>query len=240
MPLNYGQEVLLAELEIRHSRAVAPTRRVALGELWLPADPSPGFGGLLLAGIVASLSPGLDEDLRDGLDILIDDLERGRRIAQPRLRHRFQTDVVGLERSRHQLYGEGEALDLKLDDHASPLPQVLGAVYAAGKLSYRARPAVFRLLRRATRWRGDNDAHLIAYLTGDEAATRPWRDAVLDEGWALEILGFKMGSEPSRSDILRRFRKLIRVAHPDHGAAMEGAGVRVTELTAAKRILLAD
>jgi hypothetical protein len=232
--------VLLAELEIRHSRAVAPTRRVALGELWLPADPAPGFGGLLLAGIVAAMSPGLDEDLRDGLDVLIDDLERGRRIAQPRLRHRFQTDVVGLERSRHQLDGKGEVLDLRLDDHASPLPQVLGAVYAAGRLSYRARPAVFRLLRRATRWRGDNDAHLIAYLTGDEAAARPWRDAVLDEGWALDILGFKMGSEPSRSDILRRFRKLIRDAHPDHGAAMEGAGVRVTELTAAKRILLAD
>ncbi|HLK42701.1 MAG TPA: J domain-containing protein [Thermoleophilia bacterium] len=232
--------MLLAELEIRHSRAVAPTRRVALGELWLPADPAPGFGGLLLAGIVAAMSPGLDEDLRDDLDILIDDLERGRRIAQPRLRHRFQTDVVGLERSRHQLTGEGEALDLQLDDHASPLPQVLGAVYAAGKLSYRARPAVFRLLRRATRWRGDNDAHLVSYLTGDEAATRPWRDAVLDEGWALDILGFKMGSEPSRSDILRRFRKLIRDAHPDHGAAMEGAGVRVTELSAAKRILLAD
>jgi hypothetical protein len=231
--------VLLAELEVRHSRAVAPTRRVALGDLWLPTDPAPGFGGLLLAGVVAAKMTELDEDLKDGLDLLIDDLHRGRRIAQPRLRHRFQTDVVGLERSKHRLIGEGEELQLELDDHASPLPQALGAVYAAGKLSYRARPAVFRLLRRATRWGGANDERLIGYLTGDEAA-QPWRERELDEGWALTILGFKMGSEPSRSDIVKRFRRMIRDAHPDHGAAVEGAGLRVTELTAAKRILLAE
>ncbi len=231
--------MLLAELEVRHSRAVAPTRRVALGDLWLPTDPAPGFGGILLAGVVAAKMTELDEDLKDGLDLLIDDLHRGRRIAQPRLRHRFQTDVVGLERSKHRLIGVGEELQLELDDHASPLPQALGAVYAAGKLSYRARPAVFRLLRRATRWGGPNDDRLIGYLTGDEAA-QPWRERELDEGWALTILGFKMGSEPSRSDIVRRFRKMIRDAHPDHGAAVEGAGLRVTELTVAKRILLAE
>jgi hypothetical protein len=231
--------VLLAELEVRHSRAVAPTRRVALGDLWLPADPAPGFGGILLAGVVAAKMTELDEDLKDGLDLLIDDLHRGRRIAQPRLRHRFQTDVVGLERSKHRLIGEGEELQLELDDHASPLPQALGAVYAAGKLSYRARPAVFRLLRRATRWGGANDDRLIGYLTGDEAA-QPWRERELDEGWALTILGFKMGSEPSRSDIVKRFRRMIRDAHPDHGAAVEGAGLRVTELAAAKRILLTE
>ena len=231
--------MLLAELEVRHSRAVAPTRRVALGDLWLPADPAPGFGGILLAGVVAAKMTELDEDLKDGLDLLIDDLHRGRRIAQPRLRHRFQTDVVGLERSKHRLIGEGEELALELDDHASPLPQALGAVYAAGRLSYRARPAVFRLLRRATRWGGVNDDRLIGYLTGDEAA-QPWRERELDEGWALTILGFTIGSEPSRSDIVKRFRRMIRDAHPDHGAAVEGAGLRVTELTAAKRILLAE
>ena len=46
-------------------------------------------------------------------------------------------------------------MELELDDHAAVLPQVLGAVYAAAKLSYRARRHVFRLLRRATRWQGD-------------------------------------------------------------------------------------
>jgi hypothetical protein len=232
--------VLLAELEIRHSRAIAPTRRVALGDLWLPTDPSPGFGGLLLAGVLAAGATCLEDDLRDELDVLVNDLDMGARIAQPRLRHRFQTDVVGLDRSHHRLVGSGEAMVLELDDHGAVLPQVLGAVYAASKLSYRSRDTVFRLLRRATRWHGDNDERLMAYLTGDEAAYRPWRTADHDEDWALKILGFPGHAEPSRSDIQKTFRRLVRTAHPDHGGASERAGQRITELTQAKRILLAE
>lgn len=232
--------MLLAELEIRHSRAVAPTRRVALGHLWLPTDPAPGFGGILLAGLIAANLGRLDEDSRDDLDGLIDQLDRGWRIAQPRLRHRFQTDVVGLDRSHHRLVGDGESMSLDLDEHGAALPQVLGAVYAAGMLSYRARPAVFRLLRRATRWPGGNDERLMGYLTGDEAAYRPWRAAGRDEAWALDVLGFAGGAEPSRRDILTTFRRLIRSVHPDHGATVEGAGLRVWELTEAKRVLLAE
>jgi hypothetical protein len=232
--------VLLAELEIRHSRAVAPTRRVALGDLWLPTDPRPGFGAILLAGIVAASVGRLGDDLQDELDVLINALDRGARIAQPRLRHRFQTDVVGLDRSHHRLVGRGEEMLLELDDHGAVLPQVLGAVYAAGKLSYRARPNVFRLIRRATRWQGDNDELLIAYLTGDEAAYRPWRTAAHDENWARKVMGFAGGDEPTRSDIQTTFRRLVRSAHPDHGGASERAGPRITDLTQAKRILLAE
>jgi hypothetical protein len=232
--------VLLAELEIRHSRAVAPTRRVALGDLWLPTDPPPGFGGILLAGVVAANISRLDDDLQDELDALINDLERGVRIAQPRLRHRFQTDVVGLDRSHHRLVGNGEEMHLELDDHGGVLPQVLGAVYAAGRLSYRSRGSAFRLLRRATRWHGDNDERLVAYLAGDEAAYRPWRTADHDEHWALKVLGYSVHAEPSRGDIQRTFRRLVRTAHPDHGGASERAGQRITELTQAKRILLAE
>ena len=93
--------MLLAELEIRHSRAVAPTRRVALGPHWLPTEPAPGYGGILLGGIVAAHFGDVDPELRGEFLGLVDDLEHGRRIPQPRLRHRFQTDVVGLDRSRH-------------------------------------------------------------------------------------------------------------------------------------------
>src|SRR5437660_6015926 len=86
--------MLLAELEVRHSRAVVPTRRVALGERWLPAEPPPGPGGILLGGLVAAHVDAIDDDLLVELLGLIDDLESDRRIPQPRLRHRFQTDVV--------------------------------------------------------------------------------------------------------------------------------------------------
>ena len=229
--------MLLAEIEIRHSRAIAPTRRVALGGLYLPTDPPPGSGGLLLAGILGAYVSVLDDEVRDDLDRLLWDLEYRQRVPQPRLRHRFQTDVVGLDRSRHRLVAAGEAARLELDDHGAPLPQVLGAVYAASKLSLRSRPAVFRLLRRATRWEGEADERLIRYLSSDEAAMRRW-PALGDERWALGVLGFAASSEPPRSDILRRFRLLVRHAHPDHGGAAEGAGTRIHELSEAKRILL--
>lgn len=229
--------MLLAELEIRHSRAVAPTRRVALGELWLPTDPSPGFGPVLLAGIVAAFIGGLEEELRDELDRLLRDIERGRRVVQPRMRHRFQHDVVGLDRSRHVLLGRGEKLALQLDDHGAPLPQVLGAVYAAARLSYGVRPAAMRLLRRATRWEGEGGDPLLAYLTGDEAAFRVQRGVVHDRVWAMQVLGFPRGADPRRDEVLARFRALIRSAHPDHGGQTEGAGTRIHELTQAKRIL---
>lgn len=232
--------MLLAELEIRHSRPVAPTRRVALGELWLPTDPAPGFGGILLAGVVAASVGILDDESRDEVDVLLDDLERGRKIVQPRLRHRYQSDVVGLDRSRHRLVGTGEDMQLEYDDHGAPLPQVLGAVYAASKTSYKARASIFRLVRRATRWDGGNDDRMIAYLTSDEAARYSWRTSNFDESWALELLGFRSDTEPARSEILKRFRKLVFSAHPDHGGSAEAAGQRITELTEAKRILLAE
>ena len=52
--------MLLAELEVWHSRPVTPTRRIALGNLVLPVDPVPGFGGLLIGAIVAAHLPALD------------------------------------------------------------------------------------------------------------------------------------------------------------------------------------
>lgn len=228
--------MLLAEIEIRHSRAIAPTRRVALGELFLPTDP-PNHGGVLLAGILGGRVAMLPDEERDGVDRLLWDLEYRGRVPQPRLRHRFQTDVVGLDRSRHRLVGLNGGPTLELDDHGAALPQILGAIYAASRLESAVRPAVFRLLRRATRWEGPVDDRLVSYLMGDEAPLKSAKP-LGDEQWALKVLGFSTRSEPPRSDILRRFRTLVRVAHPDHGADEEGASTRITELTEAKRILL--
>jgi hypothetical protein len=234
--------VLLAELEIRHTRAVVPTRRVALGDLWLPTDPAPGHGGVLLAAIVGAVVPRLDEETRDDVEVLIDDLQRHRHISQPRVRFRFQTDVVGLDRSRHRLVRSGGSrvdagYRFELDDHGPLLPQALGAVYAAAHLGMRSRPQVFRLVRRATRWEGGPYDALIDFITGDEAISgRTARGR--DEHWALTILGFRAGAAPTRGEILGSFRQMVRDVHPDHGAESEGAGARIQELTEAKRILL--
>jgi hypothetical protein len=226
--------VLLAELEVRHSRPIAPTRRVALGALYLPSDPAPGFGGLLLAGLVGAFAHELDDKSRDRIDIVLDDVEHDRRIAQPRVRYRFQVDTAGLDRSRHRLVGSGEQLHLEIDDHANGLPQMLAAIYAAGRLSRSARGPVFRLMRRATRWQGGAGDELLAFLSGEPVASL----GTATEGWALSVLGFSPGVEPSRSVINHRFRELIRDAHPDHGGSVEDAGRRILDLTEAKRALL--
>jgi hypothetical protein len=233
--------MLLAELEVRHSRAVAPTRRVALGAHWLPTEPAPGYGGVLLGGIVAQYIGEVDPELRAELLVLTDELEEGRRIAQPRLRHRFQTDLVGLERSRHALVGDGqEEMRFEFDVKGRPVPQLLGAVYAGGRLHASARPAVFAAIRKAARWEGDVGRDLIAYLSDPSTdPPRTWRRFPTDERWALQVMGFGPDLRPDPSEVQSRFRALVRQVHPDHGAEAEGAGRRILELTEARRILLA-
>ena len=230
--------MLAAELEVRHSRVVAPTRRVALGELFLPTDPPDG--PLLLAGVVGTFVPRLDPELRDDLDLLIDDLERRRRIAQPRLRHRFQTDTVGLGRSRHRLYRDDESglPSLSCDDALHPLPQILAAVYATSLFVTAARPNAFSLLWRASRWDGGSDEALLEHLQGPDALGSFFRRRGTDAAWALAALGFKPDEKPDRTDVVRRFRDAVRDAHPDHGAKPADASMRITELTDARRILL--
>ncbi len=231
--------MLLAELEIRHSRPIAPTRRVALGEdLFLPTEPAPGFGGVLLACVVATFGQELDQEMGDELDELLLDLEQGRRIRQPRLRHRFQVDVIGLGRSHHRLYGEDDSYHLDLEMKGHPMPQILGAAYAAGMLERNAKAQVFRLLRKATLWAGEPGPKLLAYLLGGEAASRTWTTAANDERWAMTVLGFDLADLPDAEDVGQRYRDLVRLAHPDAGGDATVAGHRITELNEARRVLL--
>ncbi|MGA1570120.1 MAG: hypothetical protein ACO38K_10680, partial [Ilumatobacteraceae bacterium] len=69
--------MLLAEIEVYHSRPAQPTRRLSLGALDLPVDPSPGLGGLLLGAVVARHSRELSVD--DLLEVthLLRQVERG-------------------------------------------------------------------------------------------------------------------------------------------------------------------
>ena len=57
---------------------------------------------------------------------LVHEVERGQRVVQPRLRHRFQVDRHGLARSTHRLTGAGEAISFHFEDNGSPLQQILG------------------------------------------------------------------------------------------------------------------
>ncbi len=231
--------MIVAELEILHTRPIAPTRRVALGERRLPVDPAPGFGGLLLGGVVAAHIGALHPDLHGELHRLIRDLEEDRRIVQPRLRHRFQTDTVGLTSSRHRLHGRGDALEFDFADKGRPESQILGAVYAAGALPRPARPPVMDVLRRAIRWSGGEPGPaLVAHLAGSHAARSLPGAAYADpHRWALGVLGFDEVIA-CRDEVVARFRQLVRAAHPDHGGDAEAAAQRILDLSEARRILL--
>jgi hypothetical protein len=233
--------VLLAELEIWHSRPIAPTRRVALGRQHLPMDPAPGFGGLLLGAVVAGHMDELEPDVLPELSTLLDDLEAGRRIAQPRLRHRFQVDHHGLAKSTHTLLGQGDELAFTLETEGSPASQVLGAAYAAGRVDRQHRPLVMEVLRRAVRWRGgDTGPELIAHLSGaSHVRSRSAGAFAHPEVWALTMLGFDDGKVPAKREVQRRFRTLLRDAHPDHGGESADAAQRIADLSEARDILMA-
>jgi hypothetical protein len=242
--------VILAQLEFFHSRAIAPTRRVALGDSDLPCDPAPGFGGVLLGGVVAANWPRLAEDSLPDVTKLAKELEEGRRIPQPRLRHRFQVDRVGLLRTRVQLVRRTSGLDFDLSDQRSmPAQRILAALYAAGALPSEHRRVVFGAINRALRWQGPIGQPLIAALSGTAGGHQLSTWAMDDPvGWARRVLGFEvgetggpMGPGERVSDqglVQRRFRELIVEAHPDHGGDSDDAAQRIADLREARRILL--
>ena len=237
--------MILAEIEVFHSRPIAPTRRVALGALDLPVDPAPGFGGILLAGVVAAHMAELDPELFDDLHRLTLQLQEGHRIPQPRLRHRFQVDRVGLTRSTHRLVGAGEDLAFDFDAKGAPAQHILAAVYAAGQLPLVARGRVMESVRAAMRWVGPLDRGFVAHVTGlDRHRSWSWSTHAFHDPvrWAIDVLGLTDPADvlavPERIDVQRRFRDLLREAHPDHGGDTDDAAQRIADLTEARRILL--
>ena len=69
----------------------------------------------LLAAVVATNLPAVDDDERELLTRLVEDARGGLSIPRIALRHRLQRDVHGLDRSRHRLLGEDGQLVLELD-----------------------------------------------------------------------------------------------------------------------------
>ena len=228
--------MLLAEFEVFHNRPFAPTRRIALGQRHLPVDPPPGFGAVLLGSIAAVAAEELDGEERDALRRLMHRLEAGERATQPQVRHRFQTDTHGLARTWAGLRGVGEGVELDVDGDGAPLQLTLAAIYAAGQLGAAVRPRVFDVLRRGLAWRGPISPATYRHLSGD--ADLRWAATAFADPrlWALDVLGLDERTA-SCKEIQRRFRQLLREAHPDHGAADLGAADRIADLTEARRIL---
>lgn len=229
--------MLLAELEIWHTRPLTPTRRVSLGHMVLPTDPAPGFGGLLLSAIVARHVIEVEEELLPDTHRLVAQIERNERVAQPRLRHRYQVDRHGMARSLHRLVGTGEDFAFEFDTQGNPMQQVLGAIYSLERLDIPSRKALAPLMVKALNWRGPLGHAFISHLVGTKATSL--RSIGDPRAWALEILGFPMGTvKPTKSEVMAQYRNRLRAVHPDHGGNQDSASKSIGDLGEARRILI--
>jgi hypothetical protein len=244
--------MLLAELTVRHTRRHMPTRRVALGDRVLPTG-HPGYGSILLACVAATTVAGLDEEQAEAFLPFLREARNGLSVPRRALRFRLQVDTEGLAFSRHRLLGEGQGLVAELDVHGHhPVPQLLGAVMAAAALAAYPRQLALRAIEAAMERPGVLPEGIIArwvthvQVTPGPAPAAPgkgragdvWWGVPAERRWAMEVLGFAPDASLEREDVLRRFRRLIRLAHPDHGAAHGGAAERIVELGEARRVLL--
>jgi hypothetical protein len=250
--------VLLAEFTVRHTRRHMPTRRVALGDRVLPTG-HPGYGPILLACVAATTIDGLDEEQAEALLPFLREARNGLAVPRRALRFRLQVDTEGLAYSSHRLLGEGMALVAELDVHAHhPVPQLLGAVMAAAAMASYPRQLALRAIEGAIerpgvlpegitpRWVTHVQQATGDFGTGRGVPAAPakaraadvWWGVPAERRWAMEVLGFGPDASLQRDDVLRRFRRLVRLAHPDHGAAHGGAAERIVELGEARRVLL--
>jgi hypothetical protein len=248
--------MLLAELNVRHTRRHMPTRRVALDGMYLPMG-GRGYGSMLLAAVVAEHLDELDEEQRELLPSLLHDARSGLGVPRLALRYRLQTDTHGLDRSRHRIIVDeelpGGPVVIELDRHGRAAPQLIGAVMAAAALPVGARDtaigAIDAMVRNprlpddvAIRRLLEGVPGLQPYAPGTPPGPNgddPWRGVPAERRWAMEVLGLRAGVEVERADVQARFRRLARLAHPDHGAATVGAAERLAELSEARLLLLA-
>jgi hypothetical protein len=249
---------LLAELNVRHTRRHQPTRRVALGDAFLPTS-GLAFGAVLLGGVVAECLSGLDEEQFDALGRFLDDARDGLSVPRIALRYRLQTDTHGLDLSRHRIHGAdvehgGHRPRLELDLHGPPASQVVGAVMGAASLPPSGRTIGLRAIVDAVARPGvmPEGLDVTRRFEGIPGVRPPapgarrgggadnrWSGVPSERRWAMEVLGLGADMDVDHDDVQHRFRRLVRLAHPDHGAGSAGAAERIAELTEAREVLLA-
>jgi hypothetical protein len=74
---------------------------------------------------------------------------------------------------------------------------------------------------------------------GGAGADEPaWSGVPAERRWAMEVLGLRPGMPLELRDVQQRFRRLVRIAHPDQGGEEAGAAERLNELAEARETLL--
>ena len=91
----------------------------------------------------------------------------------------------------------------------------------------------------AASWTAGPTDDILPWLTGADPGALPTMVGVDPLQWALEVMGMGADSISKRS-VQRRFRTLLREAHPDHGGDEAGAAEEIDRLNAARDILLSS
>ncbi len=248
---------VLAELVVRHTRRTMPTRRVALGTAYLPMSGT-AYGALLLGAVAHQRIDSLDEDQIELIPALLHAAAGELEVPGIALWFRMQTDVQGLDRSQHRVVQEHGTVIVELDIHGAATPQIVGAIMAAASLPPTPRVAALQAIMRATegRFRYPRGV-LIRRLVEGIPAEVPWAPGVTwkqgkpssesiwdgiasDRRWAMGILGCAPEFALDRDDVNKRFRMLLRDAHPDSGGADLGAADRIAEIREARELLLSE
>ncbi len=260
--------VVLAELNIRHTRLRMPTRRVAIDPSYLPTSIG-SAGPDLITAVSTEFIRRIDKTKYKEIENLITSIsDESLEIPSIHLQHRLQLDTHGLDRSRHRVIDDGAGIIVEIDVHALPETQVLGILIAISQISRPDRDPYLKALRKAMKRRGAQTRGLrIRLLEQGVAGERPGRaspaEAVAGSGagdrfglsdhdqerwvgvdaelrWAMEVLGMSPDSKIDRKEIQRRYRRLLRTAHPDHGGDLEGAADRIARLGDARSLLLSN
>ncbi len=234
-----------------------PTRRVAPASAYLPMAGTQAPGALLIGAIVHEFIAVLDEEDRADFDALLHAAAGGLSLPRIAVRHRLQRDTHGLDRSRHRVEQRDDGFVVELDTHGAPIPQLLGMVVAVAQLPPTARQRGLDEIRRVGRGispygrRGVVIRRLVdglpleipwaagaTWAPGAPIEEVVWDGIDSEQRWAMEVLGLRAHAGVQRSEVNRRFRRLLRDAHPDTGAARAGAAERIEELTEARDRLM--
>lgn len=222
--------MVLAELNAFVSRPIAPTRRIALGDIDLGASTARGAAGVLLGAIIGRYSPQLDDETRADLVDLMVHVAADHHVPQPMMRHRFQTDRVGLQHITYRLTSKDDRPGLVFPtEEATPTQHVLVAVYAAATIDPARRMDVMSVMERALSYTGSVDDDLLRFLGGSRHTSGfALSDPIV---WALETLALDLRSLTSgsggRHGGRRANRATVAIADPEAGPQPElPAGLR--------------
>lgn len=211
-----------AAITLWASRQAAPTRRVAVGDI----EGAHGDVRQLCIGIVGRFVPLLDPDARSEFAGLVRALPH---LPATGLRHRFQTDRVGLRQLTHtfDVCHRARVVFDPASSEVYPSAHLWAVLHVAAGLRDAIAP-------------GDLDGTVAAAIGGGGQG----RGLLLERGRELSVaeacgvLGLPVGGFTAK-DLMGRYRELVRAVHPDAGGDPVVAADLLAELAAARDTLLA-